>query len=272
MLKRLLKWEIKATARLFVPLYVTLILFAVINRLLKPFYLIESSSSFSLQLLISYITIFAYFALIVGVVAMTLIIMIQRFYKSLLGDEGYLMFTLPTQTWKHVFSKLLVATLWTVVSIVTTFTSIIIISGVKLGDIFRAPAGNESFLAALKEITGVFGSFGVSMVPVMSIIGIIVNILMIYTAISLGHLFQKNKLIASFAMYALVYMFNQFVTGFTIFTFGTLFFRQNLGNMTEPPPSTFSTIFLAIAIYLLISAAAYFTVTTTLLHKKLNLE
>ena len=259
MLTKLLKF--KATARLFIPLYITLMLFALINRFLNPFNIIGSSSSFTFQILLSYITTFAYFALIVGVVVMTLIIMIQRFYKSLLGDEGYLMFTLPTETWKHVISKLLVAILWTVMSIMITFTSVIIISRIKLGDILIAPA----------EVIEVLGSLGFYMIPVVVVLSIAVSILMIYTAISLGHLLPRNKLVASFAMYALVYMFNQVITGIAILGFGYLFFENFFDSLT-PPPANFPLFFSVGSVFLLISATVYFTVTTLLLKKKLNLE
>lgn len=264
MLKRLLKWEIKATARVFLPLYATLILFALINRFLNPFSFIENSSSFSFQLLFSYLTIFAYFALIVGVVAMTVIILIQRFYKSLLGDEGYLMFTLPAETWKNVLSKLLVATLWTISSMVATFVSILIISGVKFSEVF----GSYPLLDILNEITAVFGTLGIFLIPVIGLLGITISILMIYTAISLGHLFPRNKLLATFGMYALVYMFNQVATGITIFAVGRTFF-PNTPNAVSP---NLPILLVVITVFALIAAVGYFAATTILLKKKLNLE
>ena len=45
----------------------------------------------------------------VAVMIVTLIIIIQRFYKNLLCDEGYLMNTLPMSVWKNITSKLVVA-------------------------------------------------------------------------------------------------------------------------------------------------------------------
>ena len=41
--------------------------------------------------------------------AYTCVVTIQRFYKGLLGQEGYLMFTLPVKNWQLVFSKALVS-------------------------------------------------------------------------------------------------------------------------------------------------------------------
>ena len=57
----------------------------------------------------------------------TLIVVIQRFYKSLLGDEGYLMFTIPVKAWQNILNKLLVSMLWTFTSTVIGFGSILIL-------------------------------------------------------------------------------------------------------------------------------------------------
>ena len=103
MLGKLLKYEIKATARWFLPIYIIIFLFAFINRLINPFQKVGDTYTATVEGLnflnfMRGISIFVYFALIVAVIAMTFIIIIQRFYKNLLGDEGYIMFTLPVKT------------------------------------------------------------------------------------------------------------------------------------------------------------------------------
>ena len=49
---------------------------------------------------------------IFGVCLMSLVLMVQRFYKNLLGDEGYVMFTLPVSIHQQVWSKLIVSAVW----------------------------------------------------------------------------------------------------------------------------------------------------------------
>ena len=44
MLTKLLKYEFRATARLFLPLYLALIVFALINRFISPFKMLESTT------------------------------------------------------------------------------------------------------------------------------------------------------------------------------------------------------------------------------------
>ena len=262
MLKKLLNWEVKATARLFIPLYATLILFALINRFLSPFSLIGSSTSFNLQVLISYITIAAYFAIIIGVVAMTLIIMIQRFYKSLLGDEGYLMFTLPAEIWKHITSKLLVASLWTILSLMVTVTSILLISKVRFVDFI------EQLNIILSSTLEAFGPLGTSFLSFSFLITIASGILMVYAAITLGHLFSRHKLIASFAMYCVLYIATQFITAVCIMVLRSILYRY----FSAPIPAYLTIVIFLSLVYILALSAVYFSITNVLLKRKLNLE
>lgn len=263
MLRKLLKWELKATARLFIPLYLTLLLFAFINRIINPFNLIETSNNFSIQIVISYLSIIAYFTLIVGVVAMTLVIMIQRFYKSLLGDEGYLMFTLPIATWKHILSKLLVASLWVITSILSTLFSILIV------------ARTEHTLYELVELLNIVKDFiglpTLLFIPVIMTLMVFTGILMVYGAISLGHMFSKHKLIASFAMYGVLYLFNQILIIIAIVIFANSFLVQ-LVNDPEPTPSVIRSLILLYGLFATLLSACYFTLSNKLLTKKLNLE
>ena len=43
-----------------------------------------------------------YGMVIIAAFVITLIVIIQRFYKNLLTDEGYLMFTLPVKAHSHI--------------------------------------------------------------------------------------------------------------------------------------------------------------------------
>ena len=71
--------------------------------LLRPFYLYNLSGS------LTGITALVYAALIVAVMVMSCLAVIQRFSKTMLGAEGYLMHTLPVSATVHIFSKLITA-------------------------------------------------------------------------------------------------------------------------------------------------------------------
>ena len=111
MLAKLLKYEFKATARLFIPLYIALITFTLINRVVNTVESVQKAIGINIKTILSVISMVGYVVLIISISAITLIIMVQRFYKNLLGDEGYLMFTLPVKTWQNVLNKLIFAVL-----------------------------------------------------------------------------------------------------------------------------------------------------------------
>jgi hypothetical protein len=269
MLGKLLKYELKATSRLFVPLYLTILVFATINRFFFPMYEVsEKSSSFSeIAMAISMVI---YVSLMVGLVVMTLLVMIQRFYKNLLGDEGYLMFTLPVESWKHICSKLAISMFWILVSGIVALCSILIISSKHIFipelykdlsiafDQFRQYFGTFSYLAVFEGI--IFGLLSMASA-----------ILAIYAAIALGHLFNKHKLLISFGMYIIL----KTVTQIIMVLFGYIFTNQVsfiTENYSKINPSHVNSILLTSILYTGVMTAGYFILTNYILKKKLNLE
>ncbi len=113
MLGKLLKYEYKATARTFLPLYGILLLAALL-------------CAFSLKAEIPFLSGLSsviLFALFVGVWGVTLVLCIQRFNDGLLKKEGYLMFTLPVKASSLVWSKLIAATTWFIGSCLVSMLS-----------------------------------------------------------------------------------------------------------------------------------------------------
>ncbi|MCL1982347.1 MAG: ABC transporter permease, partial [Clostridiales bacterium] len=106
MLGKLLKYEIQATGRVFLPLYLGLLAVAAVAS-----FTLQSNIDI-LKGIIAFLLVILYGALVV----VTVVLLIQRFYRSLLKDEGYLMFTLPVHQATLVASKLVTACLWSLLS------------------------------------------------------------------------------------------------------------------------------------------------------------
>ena len=95
MLKQLLKYEFKATGRTYGGLYLALVALAV----LSGFSLRSSSKDNFASLLL-----FAYMIVAVAVAVVSVMTIVTRFTRNLLGREGYLMHTLPvTESQLHPF-------------------------------------------------------------------------------------------------------------------------------------------------------------------------
>lgn len=269
MLGKLLKYEIKATARLFLPLYLTIVVFAVINRFfLAMHYAREGAFSFfSIGMSISMI---AYVTLMIGLVVMTLLVLIQRFYKNLLGDEGYLMFTLPVKSWSHILSKLIISMFWTIASSIVAFCSILLIYPKNI----ITPELINRLIMAFNQIRQEFGIstyfVGIEGV-VLVLLTLATSILTIYAAIALGHLFNKHKLLASFGMYIAIKIGSEIITT----AVAAIFFNQAMFKPdTALIPSTMlvNGILLFSILFNGAFAAGYFYLTNYVLKKKLNLE
>lgn len=98
MLKQLLKYEFKATGRTYGGLYLALVALAV----LSGFSLRSSSKDNFASLLL-----FAYIIVAVAVAVVSVMTIVTRFTRNLLGREGYLMHTLPVTESQLILSKLI---------------------------------------------------------------------------------------------------------------------------------------------------------------------
>lgn len=129
MLGRLMKYEIKATARYFLPLYGAILILAF-------FIGIRDFGASGMQLLNVILPTTLGFS-IVALLVLTFLMVVKRFDANLLGDEGYLMFTLPVKTTSLLNAKLLVSLFWIVVSVLVFFVSMLLITYQHLPFPFR---------------------------------------------------------------------------------------------------------------------------------------
>ena len=105
MLMKLVKHEFRATGRVMGLLFLVLLAAAVgANFSIQ----VLNGSSLSLLRILGALVMSAYVMAVIGVCFVCFFLMLQRFYRNLLGDEGYVMFTLPVSVHQHVWSKLMV--------------------------------------------------------------------------------------------------------------------------------------------------------------------
>ena len=109
MLGKLLKHEFRATGRLMLPALGAVLVLAVLANFSIRF--IQVTDSTFLAILFG-LVIGAFGIGMIAAAVMTLVLMILRFYRNLLRDEGYLMHTLPVSVHELVWSKLIVSLVW----------------------------------------------------------------------------------------------------------------------------------------------------------------
>lgn len=288
MLGKLIKYEIKATSRTFLPLYGAVIILALVNKLFMALegakgganYLNQlSGSSLALQRLSEIpatLAMTTYVIIIIALFVLTFIVMIQRFYKNLLGDEGYLMFTLPVAPWKNIVNKLLVSMMWTVLTGIVTALSIFIVA-VNAEFLREFPRAMEEMFYFFKVELQMNAVVFFTQIAVTMFIGLVVGILQVYAAISIGQLVNSHKLLASFGAYIGINIVMQTVTSLIMAAL-TMFGLNDWMNV-----STYNTMISSMAglmdwmivITNLISLAfgvLFYVLTQRILTKRLNLE
>lgn len=265
MLSRLFKYELKATGRIFLPLFLALLLFAVINRFtLGP-------EDFDTPAMIS---MAIYIIILVGILVMTFIMMIQRFNKNLLSDEGYLMLTLPVKPWKHIVSKLFVSMLWIVISGIAALMSILVIA-LKNGDLTTFIEAFSNFYRQAFELLGVSLYLLFFEIIIILLVTLASGVLIIYASIAIGHLFNQHKMLASFGAFIALSALSQILLKLFNLIPGTAYFDNihisSINDLIVMQPAI-QLILASSIIFTGLGCAAYFAITNYILSKRLNLE
>ena len=122
MLSKLLKYELRASGRILLPVYALLLASAGFYKLAADHPYRTGAASVLMGLLNV-----AFWIFVVATGAITALLMIYRFYKNYMTDEGYLMFTLPVNRHQLIWAKLLSALIYTAASAVAVTLSILLV-------------------------------------------------------------------------------------------------------------------------------------------------
>lgn len=272
MLKKLLKYEWQATSRVLLPLYGSVIVMALINRLFwvlggNSFTAGSEGGEFLISRLPTAIASFVYGGLIVASFVVTFVLLIQRFYKSLLGDEGYLMFTLPVTVTQHIWSKTIIAFVMCVLSGVATLLSVMVLSAnarawaelIRMfGQMFRLIGQQPHAIGYFLE--------GI----VLFVLLTFASILSIYLCIAIGHLAKRHRIAAAIGAYFGLSILGQ-IGMWILMRAGEL---TGLARLFETFPNAGAAHLIMIVLNLLCAAvcALYFFFTRLILIRRLNLE
>lgn len=204
MLGKLIKYEFKATGRVFLPMFGALLIVALISRL---FINLRFQTPMAIGIALSVIMIIAIFVI-------TLIITLQRFYKNLLSSEGYLMFTLPVKTDSLIWSKLIVASIWNICSIIIVFIAIAImaITDFSMRDCLTIIS---EFLNSI-NIGGLTLSVFIVEFIILTLSSLLSGILTFYACMSVSLLMNKHRVLFSFVAFLVFSTIGQILSGICV--------------------------------------------------------
>lgn len=198
MLGKLLKYEMKSSSRTLLPLYIGTLLVAVICSVQTAMMINNVNNRdiwFDNPLGNDTITIFTFllfFALCVAIVVLTAVIIIQRFNKNLIGDEGYLMFTLPVTHVQLLGGKLIAGLLWIIVGTIIMGLAAVIIWAP--GILMASDIDWVYFWQQVQYLLAEWNPFPyIFSTSLNGILSIVAFILTVYLSIMIGQMEQCNK-------------------------------------------------------------------------------
>lgn len=208
MLGKLMKYELKSLSRAFIPMWVLAPIIALMlsfsirgmdawsNSPIAGANVIGAGNGMLMAVMV-----ILFIGSIMGLLIMTVVFVVQRFWNGLLKEEGYLMFTLPVKTWELVVSKALTATLVACISTVVGSFAAVILAVCSTEEVIRSLAMAWKYVfSSIIEVGPVFW-LNVSLFIVVTVVGMTKSIYHVYAAMSMGHLFQTHKVVGSCVSY-----------------------------------------------------------------------
>jgi len=262
MLRKLMKYEFRATGRVYLPLFAALIFLAGVSRLLM---LLNLETPGVIGIVISVI-------LIVGIFVLTLILTIQRFSRNLLSSEGHLMMTLPVSTDSLILSKLFVSAVWAVASLIIVTLAIMIMAATK--DFFEQIGisikwfGGQLAINAPRTIM-----YTIEIIIVIAIM-VLLWALILYACMSLSMLVNKRRVLFTFGAFIVITTAMQIIFAAIASILGALNIISAIERIFGTIDSIAGSQFAIASVFIcqLILCAIFYIITRYMLKNRLNLQ
>ena len=279
MLGKLMKYDLRSCLRKFAPLWGAVLALSVVNGL---FFRFSQNAPDQHSLLLGMLTGLlptVLFGLFVAMAVMALIFVIQRFYRGLLGDEGYLMFTLPASAGAHIASKGLTALILELLSgLVALLSAVLLVLVFQPGDL---SGGWREFAQMIRQLDfspatpwlileGLAASFAAAAAETLKI----------YASISLGHLAKKHRALWALLAYVGINTVINILFGLGVSSslISRLLGRVDMpfftdsGAFTQGAASMIAGMLGSMILWYVLLGTVFFFLTRFILKRHLNLE
>ncbi|MDD6071163.1 MAG: hypothetical protein PUC12_10190 [Clostridiales bacterium] len=213
------------------------------------------------------------------------VLVIVRFYSTMVGDRGYLTWTLPVKSTTIIWSKLLGGLFWNIIAFIVTIALFAIFLVGKYWVIWNDFAMNvtlnETNVDVLHEILGELMEMfrleyliPVFLVLITLLVYQIMPQLLVYFCIAIGQLFGKWRIVASIGCYFVLMIIMEIfmIAGIAVLTVGgvsaaSVGFFENM--------SIFGIINFVLSIVLVVGiilSVVFFLFTNMIFKRHLNLE
>jgi len=262
MLKKLMKYEFMATGRVFLPLYAALLFIAVVNRFISKLNM-PAPSVIGVALSI---------ILIVGIIALLVILTLQRFRSNLMSDEGYLMLTLPVRADQLILSKLFTAAVWCFASVCVVAGSIMVMAmpGVEFQDVVRF-FSNIYTRFTMQPLQSVVYA---AELAVTAILGLLSWLLLLYACLSLSMFVNRRRILFAFGAFIVISSVMQTIAATIVSIASSLVKREALAGLFAGMSvhGWAQTILAFIIVAEVIACVVFYFTSRYMLKNRLNLQ
>ncbi len=270
MVRKLLKYDLKAVFKYLIVVYAIILGTAGFNRLLQVFEQ-ENALWYDIAFRSSVVL------LIIGLASLmflTWILLVYRFQRNLFSNEGYLTFTLPATVHEHLWAKILCALICMASSVaVVLLAGLIATSGETFAELWKA--ARFLFSRLVRQVKPVNMTLYIVEATVLIVITALDSVMLFETCITLGQLAKKHRIGLAVGIFFIQYFILQIV--------GTLFLILEamrdfelfvlLGDaISKNPITAFHVLFAVGIVFAVLLFLLYYFVMHRIMKKHLNLE
>lgn len=227
-----------------------------------------------------------YIIMIANVAALVLVVV--QFYSTMVGDRGYLTWTLPASSETHIWVKLIGASIMRIsVGILTVVLMLFFYSGkywifydemsYELG---ISGSGNFIIDIVRAAFTDLFDGFKAKYILTIFIVllivlfSLILPMLLFYMCIAIGQLFGKWRILASVGCYFGIVILMQIlmIVGMIVLSIGSIGSGQAVQYSNISDFAAVNLVLMFVLLIEAVGAAVLFVLTNWIFKKHLNLE
>ena len=271
MLSKLIKYDIRSTWRDFAGVYLSILLGVLIlpplfNHFVNP--------------IVNTVAVF----IAIGIIIATIVVMVATLFKifnaNVFSKEGYLTMTLPVSSSQIVVSKLLVSSMWIILTgIVAAIGLCIFVLNMHVAPIAEMAAVFQKFMSMFDSR----GIFAIVLLIIAMIISAVKEISKLFLACSIAHLKQLNRFRVPAGI--LSYFMFSWLETLIVQAFGLVLsfvpaadeYARQLEAMNDPSSiqefiGLFNGVMAVGMLYALVLTAVYSVGTIWILNRKLDLD
>lgn len=278
MLGKLIKYDLKSMSRAFIPMWILApVISLMLSLSIRGTIAWEDSPIANYMVsgtgMLTAVMVLLFMGVMIGLFVMTILFVIQRFWKGLLKEEGYLMFTLPVEPWQLITAKGLSATLITCISVADGIFSCMILAVASTDEVILELISVWSYIKQDIARIGPMIWVLILLFIVMIIVGLIKSIYQVYASMALGQLFEGHRIVGSCVSYIGISVVISVITSIVMMIVSRILPDSWLYYTINSSGTIFGITYMILLILVAaLQVVVFHVITERILSTRLNLE